>query len=61
METNRQAALDALNEAITQLQEVVPSARMQEPITLHAVTPFPQVLETTFGREVRDSTMTVHC
>ncbi|OSD05959.1 hypothetical protein PYCCODRAFT_1431780 [Trametes coccinea BRFM310] len=52
METNRQAALDALNEAIAQLQEVVPLARMQEPITLHAVTPFPQVLETTFGREL---------
>ena len=52
METSRKAAVDALNEAISRLQEIVPSARMQEPITLHAVTPYPQVLETTFGREV---------
>ncbi|KAI0662572.1 hypothetical protein C8Q70DRAFT_959621 [Cubamyces menziesii] len=52
METSRKAAVDALNEAISRLQEIVPSARMQEPITLHAVTPYPQVLETTFGREL---------
>ncbi|KAI0768543.1 hypothetical protein BD413DRAFT_127994 [Trametes elegans] len=52
MEGSRRAALEALNDAIAQLQEVVPKAKMTEPITLHAVTPYPQVLETTFGREL---------
>ncbi|KAI8995370.1 hypothetical protein BD414DRAFT_479336 [Trametes punicea] len=52
MESSRQAALDALNDAIVQLQEVVPTTPMKEPITLHAVTPYPQILETTFGREL---------
>lgn len=53
MESSRTAARDALNECITNLQEAVPKARIAEPITLHAVTPYPQVMETTFGREVR--------
>ncbi|KAI0757260.1 hypothetical protein C8Q80DRAFT_1093278 [Daedaleopsis nitida] len=52
MEVNRNAARDALNECIAQLQDVVPKAKMAEPITLHAVTPFPQVMDTTFGREL---------
>ncbi|KAI0374434.1 hypothetical protein BV20DRAFT_936190 [Pilatotrama ljubarskyi] len=52
MESNRKAAMDALNDAIARLHEVVPTARMAEPITLHAVTPYPQVLETSFGREL---------
>ena len=53
MESKRGAARDALHECIAQLQAVVPTAKMAEPITLHAVTPYPQVLQTTFGREVR--------
>lgn len=53
MESQRKAAADALNEAIAQLHEVVPTANLAEPITLHAVTPYPQVMETTFAREVR--------
>lgn len=52
MESQRKAAADALNEAIAQLHEVVPTANLAEPITLHAVTPYPQVMETTFAREV---------
>ncbi|KAI0823013.1 hypothetical protein BC628DRAFT_1365600 [Trametes gibbosa] len=52
MESQRKAAADALNDAITQLQAVVPTMNMTEPIILHAVTPYPQVLETTFGREL---------
>ncbi|KAH9853132.1 hypothetical protein C2E23DRAFT_823386 [Lenzites betulinus] len=52
MESQRKAAADALNESIAQLQALVPTANMTEPITLHAVTPYPQVLETTFGREL---------
>ena len=52
MENSRTAARDALNECIAQLQQVVPHAKWSGPITLHAVTPFPQVMETTFGREV---------
>ena len=55
MEGSRAAARDALNDCIAQLEQVVPHARMGEPITLHAVTPYPQVMETTFGREVRSS------
>ncbi|KAI0961183.1 hypothetical protein AcV7_000352 [Taiwanofungus camphoratus] len=52
MESSRQAAQEALDEAIAQLEKVVPHAKMDEPITLHAVTPFPQVVQTTFGREL---------
>ncbi|KAM5538273.1 hypothetical protein V8D89_008160 [Ganoderma adspersum] len=52
MENSRTAARDALNECIAQLQQVVPHAKWSGPITLHAVTPFPQVMETTFGREL---------
>ncbi|KAI0762650.1 hypothetical protein C8Q74DRAFT_1291421 [Fomes fomentarius] len=52
MESSRTAARDALNECIANLQEAVPKARIAEPITLHAVTPYPQVMETTFGREL---------
>ncbi|RDX56150.1 hypothetical protein K466DRAFT_661316 [Polyporus arcularius HHB13444] len=52
MEVSRDAAKEALNVCIAQLHRVVPRAKMGEPITLHAVTPFPQVMETTFGREL---------
>ncbi|RPD63212.1 hypothetical protein L226DRAFT_527985 [Lentinus tigrinus ALCF2SS1-7] len=52
MEVSRDAARGAFIDCIAQLQNVVPKSRMAEPITLHAVTPFPQVMETTFGREL---------
>ncbi|EJF66470.1 hypothetical protein BD309DRAFT_419438 [Dichomitus squalens] len=52
MESSRTAARDSLNDCIAQLHKVVPNAKWSGPITLHAVTPFPQVMETTFGREL---------
>lgn len=52
MESSREAARDALNATIERLRDVVPNARMADPIALHAVTPYPQVVQTTFGREV---------
>lgn len=55
MEKSRHAAAEALQECIKRLEEHVPRAQLDEPLTLNAVTPYPQVLETTFGREVRGS------
>ncbi|EPS99120.1 hypothetical protein FOMPIDRAFT_125744 [Fomitopsis schrenkii] len=52
MESSREAARDALYATIEQLKEIVPNARMEDPITLHAITPYPQVVQTTFGREL---------
>lgn len=52
MESSRAAARQALLDAIKQLEVVVPTAQMNTPITLHAVTPHLQEFETTFGREV---------
>ncbi|OBZ78950.1 hypothetical protein A0H81_00514 [Grifola frondosa] len=52
MESGRAAARQAINDTIAQLQKVVPKAKMDDPITLHAVTPYAQVMETTFGREL---------
>ncbi|KDQ54752.1 hypothetical protein JAAARDRAFT_37856 [Jaapia argillacea MUCL 33604] len=52
MESSRKAAREAIGQAIRQLEEVVPRARLDEPMTLNAVTPFPQVLQTSFGREL---------
>lgn len=52
METSLVDARQALKEIIAKLEEVVPKAKMEAPITLHAVTPHMQVLETSFGREV---------
>ncbi|RDB29024.1 hypothetical protein Hypma_015240 [Hypsizygus marmoreus] len=52
METSRSAAREALIDAIKQLEAVVPTAQMDTPITLHAVTPYLQEFTTTFGREL---------
>lgn len=52
METSLSDARQALKGIIAKLEEVVPNAKMEEPITLHAVTPHMQVFETSFGREV---------
>ena len=52
MESSRQAAHEALKDAIAQLERVVPTAKLDEPLTLNAVTPYPQTLQSTFGREV---------
>lgn len=53
MESSRSAAREALIEAIRQLEAFVPTAQMDTPITLQAVTPHLQEFQTTFGREVR--------
>ena len=55
METSREAARIAIENTITQLKEVVPNIPLDAPITLHAVTPYSQTMQTTFGREV------LHC
>lgn len=52
METSRSAAKQALTEAIELLEKVVETAELNEPLTLHAITPYPQTVQTTFGREV---------
>ncbi|KIP11438.1 hypothetical protein PHLGIDRAFT_99650 [Phlebiopsis gigantea 11061_1 CR5-6] len=52
METSRRAAHDALRECIARLEKVVPYQRMDEPVTLNAVTPYPQTMQSTFGREL---------
>ncbi|KAF9073848.1 hypothetical protein BDP27DRAFT_1318262 [Rhodocollybia butyracea] len=52
METSRAAARTALLETIQRLQDVVPTSNWNEPVTLNAVTPFPQTFQTTFAREL---------
>jgi len=52
METSLQAARESLLQTIMQLEAVVSKARLDEAMTLNAVTPYPQVLQTTFGREL---------
>lgn len=52
MESSRSAAAEAIQDTIARLERNINAVPLDEPITLHAVTPFPQVLQTTFGREV---------
>lgn len=52
METSLESARHALKDALDRLEAVVPGVHLDEPITLNAVTPHMQILETTFGREV---------
>jgi hypothetical protein len=52
METSREAARIAIEDTITQLKEIVPYIPLDAPITLHAITPYSQTMQTTFGREV---------
>jgi len=59
METSRTAAREVILDTIKQLEEFVPNANLHDPLTLHAVTPFPQELQTTFGRELWFSAL--HC
>lgn len=56
METSRQAAKEALNATITRLRELHVDD-IDEILTLNAVTPYPQVLKSTIGREVFVSTL----
>lgn len=52
METSLESARYALTDALDRLEKIVPKMHLDEPITLNAVTPHMQILETTFGREV---------
>lgn len=52
MENNLSEAREALKQAISRVEEVVPTANLDLPLTLNAVTPFMQTFETTFGREL---------
>ncbi|EIM92808.1 uncharacterized protein STEHIDRAFT_47161 [Stereum hirsutum FP-91666 SS1] len=52
MESNRQAAKEAIQETMDRLKEVVPKSRLDEPLTLNAITPYEQTFQSTFGREV---------
>ena len=57
MESSRAAAKEALKDTLGRLEKLVPNeALVDEKLTLNAVTPHPQVFETTFGREVSVST-----
>ncbi|KAI0252639.1 hypothetical protein BJV78DRAFT_1274855 [Lactifluus subvellereus] len=52
METSREAARIAIENAIAQLKEIVPGVPLDAPVTLHAITPYSQTMQTTFGREL---------
>jgi len=52
MESSRVAASQGLTDTITCLENLLPKAKMDEPITLHAITPYAQTMQTTFGREL---------
>ena len=52
VETNLAGARAAFLDIIDRLEKVVPGVDLNEPMTLHAVTPYIQIFETTFGREV---------
>jgi len=52
METSREAARTAIENAIAQLKEIVPGVPLDAPVTLHAITPYSQTMQTTFGREL---------
>jgi len=59
METNRSSAKQALLETVARLQEIVPSMKFEEEITLHAITPHMHSFKTTIGRELWFSSL--HC
>lgn len=52
MESSLLAANEALKQCISELKDVVPKASMDAPVTLEAITPYPQTVQTSFGREV---------
>ncbi|KAH9075780.1 hypothetical protein EDB83DRAFT_2515470 [Lactarius deliciosus] len=52
METSREAARAAIEDTIAQLKQVVPGVSLDAPLTLHAVTPYSQTMQSTFGREL---------
>jgi hypothetical protein len=52
MESSLAHAHTALTECVERLRREVPQLRLDEQLTLNAVTPYPQTLQSTFGREV---------
>jgi len=57
MESSKAAAKEALKDTLGRLEKLVPNEGLvDERLTLNAVTPYPQVFGTTFGREVSAST-----
>ncbi|KAI9512338.1 hypothetical protein F5148DRAFT_1164193 [Russula earlei] len=52
METSREVARDAIENTIEQLKQIVTGVPLDAPITLHAITPYSQTMQTTFGREL---------
>ncbi|KAI0815303.1 hypothetical protein BC629DRAFT_1470833 [Irpex lacteus] len=52
METSIKAAHEALTECVERLRREVPKLSVDEPLTLNAVTPYPQTFQSTFGREL---------
>ncbi|KAI0286757.1 hypothetical protein BGY98DRAFT_909169 [Russula aff. rugulosa BPL654] len=52
MESSREAARVAIESAIAQVKEVVPGIPLDAQITLNAITPYSQTMQTTFGREL---------
>jgi len=52
VETSTDSARDAFLTIIGALKHIVTSTPLDAPIMLHAMTPFPAVMNTTFGREL---------
>lgn len=52
MESSLSEARIALADTISRVKAAAPLAKLDQPMTLNAITPFPQTFETTFGREL---------
>src|SRR5258707_4991946 len=52
IETSISEARETLSDLVNRLKVIVPTIPLDKPVTLHAVTPFPAVMGTSFGREV---------
>lgn len=52
MESSLSEARSALKDAIARFEAISPVMKLDQPLTLNAVTPFPQTLESTIGREL---------
>ena len=52
MESSLRAARQSILDTIASLEKNVPTATLDDPITLSAVTPHEQIFQSTFGREV---------
>ncbi|EAU93447.2 hypothetical protein CC1G_04426 [Coprinopsis cinerea okayama7 len=59
METSRSGAKQALLDTIQQLDAVVPGSKFDQPLKLHAITPYMHEFESTFGRELWFASL--HC